>query len=95
MQTKLNPTQVLSAKDEIAQLIEQLAYLDHESNTDVATHLTDTIIEIKTTGLSKSEATELLADRLKLLRLNSVLTTDEQLRLVEAVIDRLPGLLFA
>lgn len=75
------------AQDQLQQLIEQLVYLDHEDGTDIAGELTDTILEIKTNGLSVDEAKELFADRVKLMKLNSVLTKDEAIRIVEAVIQ--------
>jgi uncharacterized protein (UPF0335 family) len=85
----------MTAPDELKQLIEQLVYLDHEHETDIAEHMTGLILDIKSAGLSKDEATELLNDVVPLMKLNSVLQNDEQLRMVEALIQHLPGLLFA
>lgn len=80
---------------DLKQLIEQLAYLDHENETDVAGEMADLITHIKIEGLTQDEAEELLKDRVELMKLNSVLADDEQIRLVEAFIQRVPGLLFA
>lgn len=85
----------MSDRIELKQLIEQLGYLDHEHGTDIANHISSIITQAKSAGLSKDEVTELLADQVELMQLNSVLDNDEQLQIVEAIFRKLPGILFA
>ena len=84
----------MTAQDELQALIAQLAYFDHENSTDVAEELTDTVVVIRTENLTRDEAVELLEDRLEMMKLNSILEKDEDIRLVESIIRKLPGLLF-
>lgn len=80
---------------DLKDLIDQLGYLDHEYDTNVLVELNEAIVDIHNGNLTKDEATELLNDKIKLMKLNSVLEDDEHIRTVEAVIHQLPGLLFA
>lgn len=81
--------------EDFQSLVQQLAYLDHTNDTDVAGELTDVVLHVKTEGLSKSEAAELFADRVKLMQLNGVIEKDEVLQLCEACIQKAIGSLFA
>lgn len=76
-------------------LIEELAYIDHEEGTDVAGLLTTLVSQAKEEGLTEDEAAELLDDNVKLMQLNSVLVDDEHLRLVQDVVRNLLDVLFA
>lgn len=73
-------------------LIQSLAYLDHEHGTDIALELTDLIIESRAEGLSKGEVTDLLNERLDTMLQNSVLEDRAHIETVEQVIRALPDL---
>lgn len=83
----------MNTSEEFKALIEQLAYLDHEHGTDVAGEITEVIGHARAEGLSAAEIVELAEDRVKLLRLQSVLADDEMIRVVEAIIQHLPDAL--
>ncbi len=73
-------------------LIQSLAYLDHEHGTDIALELTDLIIEARAEGLSEGEVTDLLNERLDTMLQNSVLEHRAHIETVEQVIRALPDL---
>jgi hypothetical protein len=73
-------------------LIQSLAYLDHEHGTDIALELTDLIIEARAEGLSEGEVTDLLNERLDTMLQNSVLEDRAHIETVEQVIRALPDL---
>lgn len=77
----------------INEIISQLAHFDHEHDSDILSYLTEAVTEIKQDHLSTSEATELINDKVSILKAESILTEDEHIRLVEAFIAHLPALL--
>ena len=81
-------------EQELHDLIQQLSYFDHADQTDVAVQLAGSIHMIRVQGISKDEATELLNDQLKLMKLNSVIERDEVLQVAEALIQKALGVLF-
>ena len=84
----------MTVENELKALIAQIAYHDHEHDTNIAEELTDVIVTVKTLDLTHEEAVELLEDRLEMMKLNSILEKDEDIRLVQTIIRQLPGLLF-
>lgn len=80
--------------EDFQSLVQQLAYLDHTNDTDVAGELTDVVLHIRTEGLSKDEAKELFEDRVKLMQLNGVIEKDEVLQLCQACITKAISSLF-
>jgi hypothetical protein len=84
----------MTAREELQGLIEQLVYHDNENETEIANEVLDAISFIREEGLTRDEAVELLNDRYELWSLNSVLQDEEQIRIVEAVLHRVPGILF-
>jgi hypothetical protein len=85
----------MSLRDQLHQLIEQLTYIDHELDTDVAGEITEVISHAKAEDLSNNEIIELVESRVQLLKQQNVLDDAEQIRLVDEIIERLPDVLAA
>lgn len=79
--------------DRLLELIEQLSYLDHEHDTDVAHVMAVSIADIREAGLSKEEAEKLLNEQVGYMTANSVLD-DEQVPYVEAFVQEALSALF-
>lgn len=78
--------------ENIEEMIQNLAYYDHEHGTDVAAELTDLVVEARSEGMSKQEVTEILNERLEMMLENSVLEDRAHIEAVELVVRTLPGL---
>lgn len=83
----------MSLREQFSQLIEQIAYLDAELNSDVSGELTEVISHAKAEGLSNNEIVELVEDRIVLLRRQHALEDEAMLTLVSELIERLPDVL--
>jgi hypothetical protein len=78
----------------LTELNDQIAFIDHENNTEILEHVHSCIeaSKVEKAGLSQSEYEELLADKLSLIELDSILSKDEDLRFVQAILRKIPGL---
>lgn len=85
----------MNAREQFLQLIEQLTYLDHEYDKDVASELTEVIGHAKLEGLSANEIVELVEDRIALLKRSHVLEHDDQIEVVNELLEHLPDALDA
>ena len=83
----------MSLKDQFYQLIEQLTYTDHELDRDVCGEITEVLSHAKAEGLSNNEIMYTVEQRVKSLKASGVLDDDEQIKLVDELLERLPDVL--
>lgn len=85
----------MSVRQEFNDLIEQLTYLDHELNRDVAGELTEVISHARGEGLRADEILELVRSRAETMKFRGQLDDPEQQELVDQLIQQLPDVLAA
>lgn len=77
---------------EILEVLEQLIYLDHEHDTDVAGYLGNTVREVNLIGLGEAQAHELLIDRIELLIDEAVITDHNHILALHGIMSKLSQL---
>lgn len=83
----------MSLKDQYFQLLEQLAYTDHELDRDVVGELTEVLSHAKAEGLSNNEIMQVVEASVFAMKQSGALDDDEQIKLVDALLERLPDVL--
>jgi hypothetical protein len=83
----------MSLKDQFYQLLEQLTYADHELDRDVCGEITEALSHAKAEGLSNNEIMYLVEQRVQSMKRSGALDDDEQIRLVDELLERLPDVL--
>lgn len=76
-------------REAFLQLVQRVAYLDHEHNTSIATELAETLSHAKAEGLKPNEIMEIVRTRVKGLNIKH----DEQRQAVQEFLDQLLNIL--
>jgi hypothetical protein len=77
---------------EILDVLQDLIYLDHEHDTDVAGYLGNTVREVNLIGLGEQQAHELLNDRIELLITEAVITDHDHILALHGIMTKLSNL---